>query len=60
MSKKQTKEEVFVRAYLANGMNATNAAKTAGFSKKSAHERVHPNKVMDHAAFCCVLRSQKS
>jgi phage terminase small subunit len=37
MKKKQTKEELFARAYLANGLNATEAATTIGLAKKSAH-----------------------
>jgi phage terminase small subunit len=33
------RREVFARAYLANGRNATEAAITAGFSRHSAHTR---------------------
>ncbi len=37
-SARASREELFARAYLANGMNASEAARTVGFSKKSAHE----------------------
>lgn len=33
----EIRRKVFVEAYLANGGNATQAAETAGYSKKSAH-----------------------
>lgn len=32
-----TKQRLFVEAYLANGSNATQAAKTAGYSEKTAY-----------------------
>lgn len=37
MKKKQQKWELFARAYVANGLNGTEAAKAAGFSKKTAY-----------------------
>lgn len=37
MAKKLQKWEMFARAYLANGLNGTEAAKSAGYTEKSAH-----------------------
>jgi len=35
----ESRRTLFIEAYLANGGNATNAAKAAGFSEKSAHQQ---------------------
>lgn len=37
MHKKNARWELFARAYVANGLNATEAAKSAGLAPKSAH-----------------------
>ena len=39
MSKLTAKQDAFVKEYLLNGGNATQAAITAGYSKKTANEQ---------------------
>lgn len=42
-TKLTTKQEIFVREYVANGYNATKAALSAGYSKTSAHSSGQEN-----------------
>lgn len=35
--KKERKQDLFARAYVANGLNGTEAAKSAGYAERSAH-----------------------
>src|SRR5713101_1756114 len=39
--KRESREELFARAYVANGMNATEAATTAGYSAKGSRNAAH-------------------
>lgn len=60
MSKLTAKQERFVAEYLANGLNATNAAVAAGYAEKSA--RVEGSRLLTNANVAAAIanRTQKA